>query len=48
MDKGRCSPLKLLTALSIGNQAAKVETTMLVSMSDFVIISFWKKQLNIE
>ena len=31
----------------IGNQAAKVKTTMLVSMSDLMIISFQKK-LNIK
>ena len=42
---GRCSPLKPLAAISIGNQAAKVKTTMLVSMSDFMIISFQKKNL---
>ena len=41
------SPLKPLTTLSIGNQAAKVETTMLASMSDFMIISFQEK-LNIK
>ena len=37
--------MKPLTA--IGNQAAKVKTTMLVSVSDFMIISFQKK-LNIK
>ena len=43
--QGHCAPLKPLTALSIGNQAAKVKTTMLVSTSDFIIISFQKKTL---
>ena len=39
------SPMKLLTALSIGNQAAKIKVTtcMLVLMSNFMIISFQKK-----
>ena len=35
-----------LSALSVGNQAAKVKMTMLVSTSDFMIIS--KKKLNIK
>ena len=42
---GRCSPLKPLTALLTGNQATKVKATMLVSMSNFMIISFQKKNL---
>ena len=40
--KGRCPSLKPLTALSIGTKAAKAKTTLLVSMSDFMIISFRK------
>ena len=41
---GRYSHLKPLTALSVGNKAAKVKTTLLVSMSDFMIISLLKKK----
>ena len=41
-DLRSCLPMKLLIALSIGNQAAKVKTTMLVSMSGFMISSLQK------
>ena len=37
----------LSSALSIGNQAAKVKTTMLVSMSDFMLFLF-RTKLNIK
>ena len=47
-DLRSCSPLKPLTALSIGDKAAKVlKTTLLASRSDFLIISFQKNKLNI-
>ena len=39
--QGRCSLLKP-TALSIGDKAAKVKTALLVSMSEFMVISFQK------
>ena len=38
------APLKPLTAPSIGNKAAKVQMTLLVSMGDFMIRFFQKKK----
>ena len=43
INLGMLFTLKPLTALSVGNKAAKVKTTLLVSMSDFMIISFQRK-----
>ena len=43
--KNICSALKPLTVLPIGNEAAKVKTTLLVSKSDFMIT--FQKKVNI-